>query len=703
MLVVVPIHGTIDETALSDVLGLLALGGKSGCLSVSHNDDRGEIYLDAGRVSFAEMTGRRSRSTNVRVQVEETVYQLLGWPQGSFTFNSSQRAPEATPVLSLDPEGLLLEAARRVDEWGQIRRRIPSFDVVYRRSGSSLGLAAADLTAEQQAILPLLDGTRDVTSVVEASGLGEFDAARALYGLLTAGFATLLERRSKVRHLEYREVLAYVVREAGLDNAEWRKDAARHIADCPSCARRLRNVHVRHTSGTAAERRARDRRANDRRAAPERRTICNLAWRQANAERRAAPRREGERRTAGVGRRGEDIARTARVMTVATPAVPVPLPPLPTPTGRKTEARRIELRPAHRQPPPPPPSDPPPPPPPPPREPSRDIVWLTTPEESAALIRRDSVARPARPRPKEPPPPAPAPPATMGPVSIPAIIVLPVEAKKPAARQPKAQPRRTAHARRRAHRLKQAVYGTVIAAVGITGGYAVMEIASSLSNRMDASATSVPTRTPATATRTGETGATDTTARAVSLEPLPAAVAAVRPDSTTPAVRERARERAVVAAQTVHVPAPVQVLPPTAAPSAPAVALGPDTELEAGGWTTVTRAEAASILGGSLAAIQGLRIESISTSSVGGRARVRVAQIARTGTRIVLTQMSSGAESAPIPAGTRPTEVSVSEMSSEGSPATIGTASLAGIFVTVRSTLPAGDLRPLILRLAAAR
>jgi len=44
----VSIHGTIEEAALPDVLQLLALGGKTGCLSVS--DGPAERRGTQGRV-----------------------------------------------------------------------------------------------------------------------------------------------------------------------------------------------------------------------------------------------------------------------------------------------------------------------------------------------------------------------------------------------------------------------------------------------------------------------------------------------------------------------------------------------------------------------------------------------------------------------------------------------------------------------------
>ena len=57
--------------------------------------------------------------------------------------------------------------------------------------------ADLDLTPEQERILPLLDGTATVEEVADRSGLGEFDAGKALYGLIQAGFAERVGQRAQ--------------------------------------------------------------------------------------------------------------------------------------------------------------------------------------------------------------------------------------------------------------------------------------------------------------------------------------------------------------------------------------------------------------------------------------------------------------------------------------------------------------------------
>jgi tetratricopeptide (TPR) repeat protein len=122
----------------------------------------------------------------LRVQIEEAVYFLFTWTEGTFNFEPDVMPTEQDTLVSIGPESLLLEGARRVDEWSLIEKKIPSFDLVFEIDRAQLEANESKLTREQRVVLALVDGVRDVQAVFEESGLVEFDAGKALYGLATA-------------------------------------------------------------------------------------------------------------------------------------------------------------------------------------------------------------------------------------------------------------------------------------------------------------------------------------------------------------------------------------------------------------------------------------------------------------------------------------------------------------------------------------
>src|SRR4030095_8188070 len=55
------IRGSLKEASLPDVLQLVAMGKKTGCLSVAHRNNFGYIYFHKGRISYASLVNQRDR------------------------------------------------------------------------------------------------------------------------------------------------------------------------------------------------------------------------------------------------------------------------------------------------------------------------------------------------------------------------------------------------------------------------------------------------------------------------------------------------------------------------------------------------------------------------------------------------------------------------------------------------------------------
>ncbi len=237
------IRGSLKEASLPDVLQLLAMGKKSGCLSVTHRNNFGSIYFDKGKISYAAIVNRRDRlgdilvksgvisqeqldegiaaqaherdkrlgeilvdrqiisreelHRQIRLQIEEAVYFLFTWTQGTFNFEAEIRPEEQDFLVSINPESLLLEGARRVDEWSLIEKKIPGFDIVFELDRRRLADSGVALTAEQETVVPLIDGRRDVATLVDETGMVEFEVGKALYGLVTAGFLHRVGKTTK--------------------------------------------------------------------------------------------------------------------------------------------------------------------------------------------------------------------------------------------------------------------------------------------------------------------------------------------------------------------------------------------------------------------------------------------------------------------------------------------------------------------------
>src|SRR5256884_8936338 len=62
------IKGSLKEASLPDVLQLLALGQKTGCLSIADRSNFGYIYFEKGRICYASIVNRRDRLGDIMVK-----------------------------------------------------------------------------------------------------------------------------------------------------------------------------------------------------------------------------------------------------------------------------------------------------------------------------------------------------------------------------------------------------------------------------------------------------------------------------------------------------------------------------------------------------------------------------------------------------------------------------------------------------------
>ncbi|MBA3497933.1 MAG: DUF4388 domain-containing protein [Gemmatimonadales bacterium] len=155
----------------------------------SGGDERrlGDILASLGVIS------RRELDRQLKSQIEEAVFELLRWSEGYFRFEegmSCQAAVEA-PVR-FPTEVLLMEAARRIDEWSRIGSTVSHLRLVPRLPAhAAQGGETLDLVPFEWEVLAAVDGTRDLHSLAEVLGRSEFEVARTVYGLTNVGVVVL--------------------------------------------------------------------------------------------------------------------------------------------------------------------------------------------------------------------------------------------------------------------------------------------------------------------------------------------------------------------------------------------------------------------------------------------------------------------------------------------------------------------------------
>ena len=234
------IEGPLKELNIHDVFQLLDLGRKTGVLRVnselrqnagvvqfergsviaahitSNPHPLGEVLLRAGKLREEDLAraralqeggdrrrlgeilvaidavGARELERCVRAQVEEVVFELMSWSEGYFSFveGSADRSTVEAPV-SIPTEALLMEAARRIDEWTRIESKVPHLGMVPRLKAPEDSGTPLDLIPFEWEVLAAVDGSRDLRAIADTLGRSDFDVARTIYGLTSAGVVML--------------------------------------------------------------------------------------------------------------------------------------------------------------------------------------------------------------------------------------------------------------------------------------------------------------------------------------------------------------------------------------------------------------------------------------------------------------------------------------------------------------------------------
>jgi tetratricopeptide (TPR) repeat protein len=120
-----------------------------------------------------------------RDQMEEEIYDLFLWGNGNWEFFEGANQCEGHEGVINDhfffsADSLVMEAARRLDEWAYIREQVSSESDVFERTEQLQGLDIAKFDEGNLALYELVDGKRNVRRIIDSSGITPFHVFKAL-------------------------------------------------------------------------------------------------------------------------------------------------------------------------------------------------------------------------------------------------------------------------------------------------------------------------------------------------------------------------------------------------------------------------------------------------------------------------------------------------------------------------------------------
>jgi tetratricopeptide (TPR) repeat protein len=245
------IEGALAELSIQDVLQLLELAHKTGVLTVRSErlNDEAIVHLSRGAIVFAvrrrstrrlgqlliragKLTQReldralelqRTDPTRrlaeillemgsvveeelerqLRFQMEETIYEVMPWDEGYFKFEERGEIGEQRLLARVRVESLLMEGARRIDEWTRLEAKVPSPEAVpLLAANAEREMTPLELRSDEWEVLAEIDGERDVRQLAADLGRSAFDVAKIVYGLVSTGVLEVTERLTRIPELE---------------------------------------------------------------------------------------------------------------------------------------------------------------------------------------------------------------------------------------------------------------------------------------------------------------------------------------------------------------------------------------------------------------------------------------------------------------------------------------------------------------------
>jgi len=194
-------QGSLKELPLPDIIQLVSVSGKTGKFTLTRDADRGYIFLKNGQMvhaSVGDLTG------------EEAIYSLAIWNHGDFQFEPGQEPDRQT--ITKSNTNLLMEAARRLDEWRVLSKKIPSVEYVPELLTRENRHEQITLNPQEWMIITRIDGRRSIIDIGKTLNMSSFEVAKILYGMITSELVALKKKRERGRDEENSELIDLAAR-----------------------------------------------------------------------------------------------------------------------------------------------------------------------------------------------------------------------------------------------------------------------------------------------------------------------------------------------------------------------------------------------------------------------------------------------------------------------------------------------------------
>lgn len=267
-------EGTLETFSIADILQLIGLQRKTGILTLKNNEEVVTISFYNGMIITADSVPKKLEDklgkvlvkTNMitseqldealatqkktlqklgyilvkqgsltqeqlkdalQVQISQMIYRLFRWTSGEYYFDPKAKVEyDPENMVPMSAESILMEGIQMIDEWPLIQKKIPSFNIVFKKSESiavegekkedNESVSEFDflveesikevfttedklkLNKEEEMVYNLVDGQRTVQQIIDRCPLTEFHTCKALYELLMRNIIEIVPKEESM-------------------------------------------------------------------------------------------------------------------------------------------------------------------------------------------------------------------------------------------------------------------------------------------------------------------------------------------------------------------------------------------------------------------------------------------------------------------------------------------------------------------------
>ncbi len=183
------LKGNLKDFELGDLLQLLHMSGKNGALKIDSSSGVATIYVENGIIKHVECN---------ETEGEVAMAKIMQWKEGLFEFLPSTSSSKNT--INLPIPNLLLDIARKIDEWKVIEKVIPSLESIFEiEPNPDTDVDEIELTSNEWKILSRVDGSKSIKEIAKSLKMDQFETAKIFYGLATSGLIRIKQKEHLVK------------------------------------------------------------------------------------------------------------------------------------------------------------------------------------------------------------------------------------------------------------------------------------------------------------------------------------------------------------------------------------------------------------------------------------------------------------------------------------------------------------------------